>query len=509
MNPPLLAQGLAPSVDLIAPWIVEDVRPLIAFLAPWLGMIGIILAGEKRANLRELFTFVAAGIQASVVLSMVPLVLGGAIIEFQIWQVFTNVPLLLRVDGPGLLFACVASVLWIATSLYAIGYMRGLHEHAQTRFYSYFALSLSATMGVAFSANLLTIYFFYEMLSVSTFPLVTHMQDKEARTGGRTYLGYLLFTSLCLLLPALSWCYVWLDGGEITMDFLADTGKVGSFSQVTQLTLLALFTFGFAKAGLMPLHSWLPGAMVAPTPVSALLHAVAVVKVGVFCVYRVYADIYGTEVLVNLSGEHWLMILACATILISSLIAMSQDNLKRRLAFSTIGQLGYVILGATLATDLAAGGAVLHIAMHACGKITLFFCAGAIFVATGKKYVSELRGLGRKMPFTMGAFMIGSLSVIGLPPLGGFISKWYLALGALDRDALWVVVVLLISSLLNVFYLLPVAVTAFFRTEESEKEEGIREAPMACVVPLVLTAIGCFVLFFLSGPLLRLAGISE
>ena len=509
MNPPLVAQGLAPSVYLIAPWIVEDVRPLIAFLAPWLGMIGIILAGEKRANLRELFTFVAAGIQASVVLSMVPLVLGGAIIEFQIWRVFTNVPLLLRVDGPGLLFACVASVLWIATSLYAIGYMRGLHEHAQTRFYSYFALSLSATMGVAFSANLLTIYFFYEMLSVSTFPLVTHMQDKEARTGGRTYLGYLLFTSLCLLLPALSWCYVWLDGGEVTMDFLADTGKVGSFSQVTQLTLLALFTFGFAKAGLMPLHSWLPGAMVAPTPVSALLHAVAVVKVGVFCVYRVYTDIYGTEVLVNLSGEHWLMILACATILISSLIAMSQDNLKRRLAFSTIGQLGYVILGATLATDLAAGGAVLHIAMHACGKITLFFCAGAIFVATGKKYVSELRGLGRKMPFTMGAFMIGSLSVIGLPPLGGFISKWYLALGALDRDALWVVVVLLISSLLNVFYLLPVAVTAFFRTEESEKEEGIREAPMACVVPLVLTAIGCFVLFFLSGPLLRLAGISE
>ncbi|MEG3603542.1 MAG: monovalent cation/H+ antiporter subunit D family protein, partial [Verrucomicrobiota bacterium] len=226
MNPPLVAQGLAPSVDLIAPWIVEDVRPLIAFLAPWLGMIGIILAGEKRANLRELFTFVAAGIQASVVLSMVPLVLGGAIIEFQIWQVFTNVPLLLRVDGPGLLFACVASVLWIATSLYAIGYMRGLHEHAQTRFYSYFALSLSATMGVAFSANLLTIYFFYEMLSVSTFPLVTHMQDKEARTGGRTYLGYLLFTSLCLLLPALSWCYVWLDGGEVTIDFLSDTGKV-------------------------------------------------------------------------------------------------------------------------------------------------------------------------------------------------------------------------------------------------------------------------------------------
>ena len=505
-----MMQGASESVDLMAPWIVDDIRPLLAFLVPWFGLIGIIWAGEKRPNLRETFTFIAAVIQATVVVSMVPMVLSGAIIECHIWQVFTNVPLLLRVDGPGLLFACVASVLWIATTLYAIGYMRGLHEHAQTRFYSYFALSLSATMGVAFSANLLTIYFFYEMLSVSTFPLVTHMQDKNARTGGRTYLGYLLFTSLCLLLPALSWCYVWLDGGNVTMDFLADTGKVDFFSNTTQMILLSLFTFGFAKAGLMPLHSWLPGAMVAPTPVSALLHAVAVVKVGVFCVYRVYADLFGTEVLLKLNGEDWMIAIACATILISSLIALSQDNLKRRLAFSTIGQLGYVVLGATLATEQGMGGSVLHIAMHACGKITLFFCAGAIFVATGKKYVSELRGLGRKMPITMGAFMIGSLSVIGLPPLGGFVSKWYLAMGALDRDAVWVVVVLLISSLLNVFYLLPVAVTAFFRPNESEGEsEGLKEAPWPCVVPLTLTAIGCFVLFFLSGPLLELAGITK
>ena len=489
--------------------IVEDIRPLIALVAPLIGLIGIVWAGEKRRNLRETFTFLAAIVQASAVLSMVPLLLSGRIVEFHIWQMFTNVPLLLRVDGFGLLFACVASLLWIATTIYAIGYMRGLHEHAQTRFYSFFAISLSATIGVAFSANLLTIYFFYEMLSVSTFPLVTHMQDKSARTGGRTYLGYLLFTSLCLLLPALSWCYVWLDGGQVTMDFLADTGKVGHFSETTQIILLVLFTFGFAKAGLMPLHSWLPGAMVAPTPVSALLHAVAVVKVGVFCVIRVYSDIFGIEVLQKLDGEDWMIGIACATILISSLIALSQDNLKRRLAFSTVGQLGYVVLGATLATEQGVGGSVLHIAMHAFGKITLFFCAGAIFVASGKKYVSELRGLGRKMPITMGAFMIGSLSVIGLPPLGGFVSKWYIALGALDRDATWVVAVLLISSLLNVFYLLPVAVTAFFRTDDSEEDQGIKEAPLACVVPLSLTAIGCFVLFFLADPLLQLVGIMD
>ncbi|MBT3668155.1 MAG: monovalent cation/H+ antiporter subunit D family protein [Opitutae bacterium] len=489
--------------------VIEDIRPLIAFIAPLIGVIGIVWAGEKRKNLRETFTFLVATIQASVVLSMVPLLLSGGIIEFKIWQMFTHVPLMLRVDGFGLLFACVASLLWIATTVYAIGYMRGLHEHAQTRFYSFFAISLSATIGVAFSANLLTIYFFYEMLSVSTFPLVTHMQDKEARTGGRTYLGYLLFTSLCLLLPALSWCYVWLDGGTVTMDFLADTGKVGAFSQTTQIILLILFTFGFAKAGIMPLHSWLPGAMVAPTPVSALLHAVAVVKVGVFCVIRVYSDIFGVQVLQELDGEDWMIGIACATILISSLIALSQDNLKRRLAFSTIGQLGYVVLGATLATEQGIGGSVLHIAMHACGKITLFFCAGAIFVASGKKYVSELRGLGRKMPITMGAFMIGSLSVIGLPPLGGFVSKWYLVLGALDRDMLWVVVILLISSLLNVFYLLPVAVTAFFRTPETDSESGIEEAPWPCVLPLTLTAMGCFVLFFLTDPLLRLVGLAH
>ena len=293
------------------------------------------------------------------------------------------------------------------------------------------------------------------------------------------------------------------------MDFLADTGKVSFFSPTTQMVLLLLFTFGFAKAGLMPFHSWLPNAMVAPTPVSALLHAVAVVKVGVFCVIRVYSDIFGIEVLQALDGEQIMVWIACATIIISSLIALSQDNLKRRLAFSTIGQLGYVVLGATLATKQGTAGAVVHIAMHACGKITLFFCAGAILVASGKKYVSELRGLGRKMPFTMGAFLIGSLSVIGLPPLGGFVSKWYLVLGALERDYVWVVVVLLVSSLLNVFYLLPVAVRAFFRNENDneEGEGGLKEAPWQCVVPLSCTALGCFGLFFFSDVLLSLAGL--
>src|SRR6056300_1170655 len=472
--------------------VVEDIRPLIALLAPWVGLVGIIWAGEKRPNLRELFTFIAASVQAAVVLSLVPLILSGAIVEYHIWQIFSYVPMLLRVDGPGILFASVASILWIATTLYSIGYMRGLHEHSQTRFYSFFALSLSATMGVAFSANLLTIYFFYEMLSVSTFPLVTHMQDKEARTGGRTYLGYLLFTSLCLLLPALSWCYVWLDGGHLTMDFIADVGKVGHFGETTQIVLLFLFTFGFAKAGLMPFHHWLPGAMVAPTPVSALLHAVAVVKVGVFSTTRVMLYVFGVDTMSGLNLGVPTAYFVSFTILMASIIALSKDNLKARLAYSTVSQLSYIILGVALLTPTAIEGGLIHITNHAFSKITLFFCAGAIYVASHKKNISEMSGLGRTMPFTFAAFGIASLSMIGAPPVAGFVTKWKLLVGTMEMEAHYVgiLLVLLASTLLNAAYFAPVTYKAFFgKRPPGEKYEGIKEAPLAMVIPIMIAAI--------------------
>ncbi|MCB1079650.1 MAG: monovalent cation/H+ antiporter subunit D family protein, partial [Verrucomicrobiae bacterium] len=437
-------------------------------------------------------TFLAGFVKFGIVLAMLPTILGGQVMEFTLIKGFAgiNAPIQFRVDGLGMLFALVASGLWIVTSLYAVGYMRGLHEHSQTRFFAFFAISLSATLGVAFAGNLLTLYLFYEMLSLSTWPLVTHHQDKEARSGGRTYLAYLLGTSVGFALPAQ--IYTWVkSGGDLS--FAGDAILASAnLSHAQALILLLAFAFGFSKAGMMPFHSWLPGAMVAPTPVSALLHAVAVVKVGVFCILRVVTGVFGIDLLKQFDLGTVLGWIAAFTIVVSSLIALSQDNLKRRLAFSTIGQLSYIVLGAALLNKVSIGGSVLHIAAHAVGKITLFFCAGAIFVATGKKYVSELAGLGRRMPITMGAFFVGALGVIGLPPSLGLISKFHLVLGAASAHQTGLLVVFLVSTILNAAYFLPVAWTAFFPKAGAVPAEldrpfswsKVEEAPWACVVPL-------------------------
>jgi multicomponent Na+:H+ antiporter subunit D len=407
-----------------------------------------------------------------------------------------------RVDPMGMLFALVSSSLWIVTSAYSIGYMRGLSEHSQTRYFSFFAVALSATIGVAFSANLFTMYLFYEMLSLATYPLVTHHQDHEARISGRKYLSFILGTSIGLVLPAMLIIYS-LAG---TLDFTSQGILSIGLSKSTVAVLLLMCVFGFAKAGIMPFHAWLPAAMVAPTPVSALLHAVAVVKVGVFSIFRVITGIFGSNLLLSLNLGTVLCYIAAFTILTASLIALSQDGLKRRLAFSTIGQLSYIILGAALLSPKGQVGGLVHIAMHAFGKITLFMCAGAIFVATGKKYISEMVGIGKRMPVTMIAFFIGSLSVIGLPPTGGFFSKWYLVLGTLEADQVVMLFVLLASSLLNGAYFLPIVYRAFFCTpEESLFEDKVEEAPLWCVAPLTITAIISIGLFFYPDVFRRLA----
>lgn len=455
-----------------------------------------------------MITFLAGFLKLGFVIAMVPTILDGKVITTTLLSGIggINVPIVFRVDGLGMLFALVASSLWILTSLYAIGYMRGLKEHSQTRFFAFFALSLSATLGVAFAGNLLTLYLFYEMLSLSTWPLVTHHQDKEARTGGRTYLGYLLGTSIAFAIPAILYTFV-KSGGDLS--FAGPAILAGSdMTFLSGAVLLMAFAFGFSKAGLMPFHSWLPGAMVAPTPVSALLHAVAVVKVGVFCVIRVVTGVFGTDLLGHLNAHLVLCWVAAFTVLASSLIAMSQDSLKRRLAFSTIGQLSYIVLGVALLTPHAVQGSMMHIAMHAFGKITLFFCAGAIFVATGKKYISQLDGLGKAMPFTMAAFAIGAMSVTGLPPTGGLLSKIYLIWGAADAQQFALLAVYLVSSLLNGVYFFPIVYRAFFRTPAAgETISGFREAPAACVVPLAITAVASVLLFFFPGLLFELTSL--
>jgi len=481
---------------------INHCAPALACFVSLAAVVPIVLSG-RRPNLREGWTFLAGGLKLAIIAWMLPMLIEGKVIEYTLIEILPGVPIKFRVDGLGMLFAIVATILWPATSLYSIGYMRALNEHAQTRFFAYFAVALSATIGVAFSANLVTLYLFYEILSLSTYPLVTHHQDRNARTGGRTYLTYLLGTSVGFALPAMIYAY-YKAGGVV--DFSTGGFLAGKIDGTETLILLPMLIFGFSKAGLMPFHSWLPGAMVAPTPVSALLHAVAVVKVGVFCVLRVFTGVFGIDFLATMPGDEIILWVAAFTLLTASLIAMSQDNLKRRLAFSTISQLAYIVVGAALLTPRGLTGSMIHIGMHAFGKITLFFCAGAIFVASGRKLVSEMGGIGKQMPITMTAFFFGALSTIGLPPFGGAWSKWFLILGALDAGQILLVVILMLSSLLNIAYLLPVVVKAFFSPAAADRHSGgIREAPLACLVPLCLTALGALILFFCPGLFIDLA----
>ena len=485
---------------------MEEVISIKPFLAVLVSLLIVpILISTRTPNVREAWTFVAAIAKFLIILSMVPAVLKGTELVYTVAEVLPGIGIQFRVDALGMLFALVASSLWIITSAYSIGYMRGLNEHSQTRYFCFFALALSATIGVAFSANLLTLYLFYEMLSLATYPLVTHHQDREARASGRKCLLYIVGTSIGLFLPAMLISYN-LAG---TLEFSSQGFLAGTGSKTLIGFLIFMFIFGFAKAAIMPLHSWLPAAMVAPTPVSALLHAVAVVKVGVFSIVRVLTGVFGIDLLSSLNFGPLICYVASFTIIVASLIALSQDNLKRLLAFSTIGQLSYIVLGIGLLSPKGMTGGMVHIAMHAFGKITLFFCAGAIFVATGKKNISEMVGIGKRMPVTMIAFFVGALSVIGLPPTGGFFSKWYLVLGTLQAHQLPMLIILLGSSLLNAAYFLPIVYKAFFCTEqESMFVNRVEEAPMWCVVPLVLTAIGSIVLFFYPTLFLNLAEIA-
>ena len=462
---------------------------------PLLGALGVA-ACNRWPNLREAVTLVAAAGTFGVVLQLLPEVMAGGRPALELVAPFPGVRIAFEVEPLGMLYGLVASGLWIVTSLYAIGYMRGHGEANHTRFYTCFAVAISAALGVAFAANLLTLFMAYEVLTLSTYPLVTHRETEEAKRGGRTYLGILLTTSILFLLFAILWTFQ-LTG---TLEFAPGGILEGKVSDGTAMVLLGLYAFGIGKAALMPFHRWLPAAMVAPTPVSALLHAVAVVKAGVFTVLKVVVYIFGIDFLSGAGLSIWLMYVAAATILIASGVALTRDNLKARLAYSTISQLGYVVLGAALATPASIVGGGLHIAMHAMGKITLFFCAGAIDVALHKQKVSELDGVGRRMPFTMVAFAIASLSIIGIPPLGGSWSKWYLALGAADADRTLFVFVLMASSLLSIGYLMPIVARAFFASTDGGDDESaaLKEAPLLCVIPLCATAAGCVALFFLA-----------
>ncbi|QFI69200.1 monovalent cation/H+ antiporter subunit D family protein [Sinorhizobium alkalisoli] len=480
---------------------VISIRPLIAIAIAGLAALAILLL-HKQEKLRDLVSPVAALAMFVIVMSMAPTVLSGGSVELRLFEILPGVDFAFRADALGMVFATVSSLLWILAAFYSIGYMRHLHEHAQTRFFACFATSLAAAVGGAFAANLFTLVIFYELLSLVTYPLVYHHEDEEAWKGSRKYLVYLMGASKSALLAALALTYH-IAG---SLDFMAEGMLTSGDASAALLTVVYFcYLFGFAKAAVMPMHAWLPAAMVAPTPVSALLHAVAVVKMGVFCVLRVVFHVFG----VGLVGELGLGVvtayLVSFTIVVASVYALTRDDLKARLAYSTVSQLSYIVLGAVLLSPVAITGGIIHIAAHAFSKITLFFCAGSIYCASGKRNISDMAGIGRRLPWTMGAFFVASLSMIGVPPTAGFVSKWYLAQGSVEAGEMAFLAVLLVSSVLNAAYFLPVSYVAFFgEAAAGEGAATVREIPLV-TIPLVVTAILSVLMGIFPGYFLALA----
>lgn len=482
---------------------------LVLALALPLGCALLLALFHRWPNLRETVTLTCAALLALVVWSLTPHILAGARPELSLARFAPGLDIAFKVEPLGMLFALVAGSLWIVNSIYSIGYMRSNGEPRQTTFYICFATAIAATMGIAFSKNLLSLFLFYEALTLSTYPLVTHKGTPEAMRAGRVYMGILLGTSMVLLLPAI------ILTGHLagTLDFTAGGILAGKTSATTLGLMLALFVFGIGKAALMPFHLWLPAAMVAPTPVSALLHAVAVVKAGVFTVLKVIVYVFGIETLSKSGAADWLVWAAGATVIIASLVALRQDNLKKRLAYSTISQLSYVVLAAAILTPISAIGAAFHIAAHAVAKITLFFAAGSIYTAAHKTEISEFDGIGRRMPWTMTAFAIGALGMIGVPPTAGFFGKWFMLQGAMQTGQWTVLCIILASTVLNAAYFLPVVYRAFFVAEPAPKshhqghEGGHGEAPFAIVVALTTTAAATVLLFLLPGVPFALANL--
>lgn len=460
---------------------INSIKPVLAVLVPLICAIAIVLF-RKHKNAREACTITASVAEFLLITSMVPAVTSGNKLYYTLTPIIPGIPFELHLDAFGLFFGFLASLLWILTSVYSIGYMRSLKEHAQTRYFLFFAVAISSTIGVAFSGNLLTFFVFYEMLTLSVYPLVIHKETQEAKRAGIKYLAYTLSGGVVILLGIIL-TYTFTN----TLEFIEGGFIEGHASNEMLQILFMIFVIGFGvKSAIMPLHAWLPAAMVAPTPVSALLHAVAVVKAGVFGIIRIIYFVYGNELVSELGVGIPLAYFVSLTIVLGSMLALLQNNLKKRLAYSTISQLSYIIVGASLLTPHGLFGSILHMAYHAFMKITLFFCAGAIYVVTKKEDISEMDGIGRIMPYTMAAFSLCAFGLIGIPPIGGFLSKWYLSAGAIEANELFFVLLFVVSSLLNAAYFLPIVVNAFFKPVDVN--QGRKEAPALMLLPLILTA---------------------
>lgn len=482
---------------------VQSYAPVLA-MASSLGGVALIGALRTHRGLRDAAALAVAALQLLCVVSMLPAVLDGQVLEYTLFSFVQDAPIAFRVDALGLVFALTASALWLVTGVYSIGYLRALGLENQTRFHICFALTMTATMGVAFAGNLVTMYLFYEAMTIATYFLVVHEGHPESYAGGRKYVSYHLGTSIAFLLPAIILTYHSSGTFDFTPGGVFPPAEVQGHS--AWLTMIfVLFLAGSAKVALMPMHGWLPTAMVAPVPVSALLHAVAVVNAGAFGVLRVMFDVFGPNTMQTLGLDMLAVVVASVTIVAASAYCLRLDSLKALLAYSTIGQLAYIVLGGALLNESGVTGGVLHIVNHGVAKITLFLCAGAIYVAAHRKYLGEMHGLGRRMPWTMAAFVIGAFSMIGLPATAGFVSKYFLFVGAWQAGSILALVVLALSTLLSAGYYLraigvlggmnrrqaPAAATPGATGEHAHAPPAlvrVHEPSAWMLVPLVLTA---------------------
>jgi multicomponent Na+:H+ antiporter subunit D len=461
--------------------------PLLVLASSLLPGLIIFTLPEKAVALRITLNLGGAVLKIILLVLMMIGVFHGVDYEVSI-PLVPGIDFRLHADALSLMFVNLSAVLWLATTVYAIGYLEDSPN--RSRFFGYFSLCVTTTVGLAMAGNLLTFLVFYEARTLTTYPLVVHRGTEAARKAGRTYLAYTLFGGVLVLAGT-----IWLYSLTGTLEFV-DRGFVSGLGIDPNVlrTIFALLILGVGvKAALVPLHGWLPTAMVAPAPVSALLHAVAVVKAGAFGIVRIVYDVFGVEYAASLGVTLPLAILAAVTIIYGSLRAMFQDDLKRRLAFSTVSQVSYITLGVAIAGPIATIGGLVHLVHQGFMKITLFFCAGNYAETLGVHKVSEMRGIGRRMPWTTAAFTIAAFGMIGVPPAVGFISKWYLGLGALEVGQDWAVFVLAGSSVLNAAYFLPILRTAWFDPPPDEwpheRSFGAKETAWMLLLPPLATAV--------------------
>jgi len=462
--------------------------PLLVVASSLVPGLAIFALAERRVVLRSVLNLTGAIVKVVLVGWMLWGVYHGHHYETR-WALLPGLEMVLRAGPLALLFVTLSTVLWLITTVYAIGYLEDSPH--RSRFFGFFSLCVTATIGVALSGNLITFLLFYELLTLSTYPLIVHRGTEAARQAGRAYLAYTV-SGGALVLFGTVWLYTLTGTLEFTPRGILAGLDQGHRAALTVIFFLLVAGLG-VKAALVPLHGWLPRAMVAPAPVSALLHAVAVVKAGAFGIVRVVYDIFGVDYAGRLGVMTPLAWLAAFTIIYGSIRALFQDDLKRRLAFSTVSQVSYIALGVAVAGPVATIGGVVHLVHQGLMKITLFFCAGNLAETLGIHKISEMSGVGRRMPWTMAAFTVGAFGMIGAPPIAGFVSKWYLGQGALEAGQPWVIGVLVASSVLNAGYFLPILHAAWFQPPPeawpSERRFGRAETAWMLLLPPMATAV--------------------